>query len=128
MNILFHTFPTRWLHYLPPVFFSPSTCVQRCNILNDNRLTLSPQQQHSMQITQIIPYAGMMVLHKGTLESRFLILLGGKKLTSIKIQAYIATSRGHGGNSRQGWGQSQRLQTFLVTEMLDKSLTLPTQR
>lgn len=38
MNILFHTFPIGWLHYLPLAFF-PSTSVQHCNIFNDNRLT-----------------------------------------------------------------------------------------
>lgn len=31
-----------------------------------------------MQITQIIQYARMMVLHKGTLEGQFLMLLGKK--------------------------------------------------
>lgn len=125
MNILFHTFPIGWLHYLPLAFF-PSTCVQHCNILNDNRLTFFLNSSiHANYLNYPIRwndgtsqgYFGKPVSHTAGKRSSPLSRYKGPLLTE-----YIP-STGHGVNM----GQSQRLQYSSPLSMwgaLGNSLTL----
>lgn len=71
-----------------------------------------------MQITQIIQYAGMMVLHKGMMESQFIILLGKEAHFYQDTKASPHSIYSH---KCRAWSE-QRLQSPWP---LSKSLTLP---